>query len=73
MPNLHSELRKLSDELHNGHGFFVIRGVPVDKYSREENIIIYAGLSAHIAPKRGRQDGKFDGKPAAVTLSLSRI
>lgn len=69
MPNLHSELRKLSDELHNGHGFFVIRGVPVDKYSREENIIIYAGLSAHIAPKRGRQDSKFDGKPAAVTLS----
>ncbi|KAK6952849.1 hypothetical protein Daesc_005143 [Daldinia eschscholtzii] len=69
LPKLHSELRKLSDELHNGHGFFVIRGVPVDKYSREENIVIYAGLSAHIAPKRGRQDSKFDGKPAAVTLS----
>ncbi|KAI1385396.1 Clavaminate synthase-like protein [Hypoxylon trugodes] len=69
LPELHSELRRLSDELHNGHGFFVIRGLRVDEHSREENIIIYAGLSAHIAPKRGRQDNKFDGKPAAVTLS----
>ncbi|KAI0880503.1 Clavaminate synthase-like protein [Annulohypoxylon maeteangense] len=69
LPRLHSELRRLSDELHNGHGFFVIRGLRVDEHSREENIIIYAGLSAHIAPKRGRQDKKFDGKPAAVTLS----
>ncbi|KAI1136428.1 Clavaminate synthase-like protein [Hypoxylon sp. FL0543] len=69
LPQLHSELRRLSDELHSGHGFFVIRGLRVDEHSREENIITYAGLSAHIAPKRGRQDSKFDGKPAAVTLS----
>ncbi|XDG04988.1 hypothetical protein ABKA04_004603 [Annulohypoxylon sp. FPYF3050] len=69
LPKLHSELRRLSDELHNGHGFFVIRGLRVDEHPREENIIIYAGISAHIAPKRGRQDKKFDGKPAAVTLS----
>ncbi|OTA96557.1 hypothetical protein M434DRAFT_373646 [Hypoxylon sp. CO27-5] len=69
LPQLHSELRKLSDELHNGHGFFVIRGLRVDEHSREENIIIYAGLSSHIAPKRGRQDNKFEGKPAAVTLA----
>ncbi|KAL7619802.1 hypothetical protein AAE478_010347 [Parahypoxylon ruwenzoriense] len=69
LPNLHAELRQLSDELHNGHGFFVIRGLRVDEHSREENIIIYAGLSAHIAPQRGRQDSKFDGKPASVTLS----
>lgn len=69
LPKLHSELRRLSDELHNGHGFFVIRGLRVDEHPREENIIIYAGLSAHIAPRRGRQDKKYDGKPAAVTLS----
>ncbi|KAI1097553.1 Clavaminate synthase-like protein [Jackrogersella minutella] len=69
LPTLHSELRRLSDELHNGHGFFVIRGLRVDEYTREENIIIYAGISAHIAPKRGLQDSRFDGKPAAVTLS----
>ncbi|OTA98281.1 hypothetical protein M426DRAFT_70121 [Hypoxylon sp. CI-4A] len=69
LPKLHSELRRLSDELHNGHGFFVIRGVKVDEHSREENIIIYTGLSAHIAPIRGRQDTRYDGKPAAVTIN----
>ncbi|KAJ4268976.1 hypothetical protein NW762_003047 [Fusarium torreyae] len=69
LPNLHSELRKLSDELHKGHGFFVIRGVDVDKYSRQDNIIIYVGISAHIAGQRGRQDSKFNGKPADVVLT----
>ncbi|KAF4990546.1 hypothetical protein FGRMN_8407 [Fusarium graminum] len=72
LPKLHSELRKLSAELHKGHGFFVIRGVDVDKYTREENIIIYAGISAHIAGERGRQDSKFNGKPADVVLSHVR-
>lgn len=69
LPQLHVELRKLSDELHAGHGFFVIRGLDVDKYSRQENIIIYIGISSHIAGQRGRQDSKFNGKPADVVLT----
>ncbi|ROV93697.1 hypothetical protein VPNG_08836 [Cytospora leucostoma] len=71
LPKLHSELRRLSRELHFGHGFFVIRGIRVDEHTREENIIIYTGLSAHIAPQRGRQDHKspFDGSPADVVLT----
>ncbi|KAI9708246.1 MAG: hypothetical protein M1820_004200 [Bogoriella megaspora] len=69
LPNLHSVLRDISKELHLGHGFKVIRGLSVDKYSREENIIIYAGISCHIAPIRGRQDSKFHGEPADIVLS----
>ncbi|KAK1725131.1 TfdA family taurine catabolism dioxygenase TauD [Colletotrichum acutatum] len=69
LPKLHPELRKLSYELHNGHGFFVIRGLRVDEHTREDNIIIYAGLSSHIAPQRGRQDRQYDGKPADVVLT----
>ncbi|KAF1965568.1 TfdA family taurine catabolism dioxygenase TauD [Bimuria novae-zelandiae CBS 107.79] len=69
LPNLHDPLRDLSRELYSGHGFFVIRGLQVDKYTREENVIIYAGISAHIAPQRGRQDHKYDGKPADVVLA----
>ena len=69
LPKLHSELRRLSDELHNGHGLFVIRGLQVDKHTREENVIIYTGISAHIASQRGRQDHKFEGKPADVVLT----
>ncbi|KAF4963073.1 hypothetical protein FSARC_8875 [Fusarium sarcochroum] len=69
LPSLRSELRRLSNELHSGHGFFIIRGIKVDEHTREDNIIIYAGLSAHIAGQRGRQDHKYDGKPADVVLT----
>lgn len=69
LPNLHATLRDISKDLHNGHGFRVLRGLPVDKHTREENIIIYAGLSSHIAPIRGRQDVQFEGKPADVVMN----
>ncbi len=39
------------------------------RYTREENIIIYAGVSAHVAPLRGRQDTQYAGRPADVVLA----
>ncbi|KAI9689321.1 MAG: hypothetical protein M1822_009971 [Bathelium mastoideum] len=69
LPHLHSTLRDISKELHFGHGFKVIRGLPVQQHTREENIIMYTGLSSHIAPIRGRQDNTFNGEPADVVLS----
>ncbi|KAI0526396.1 TfdA family taurine catabolism dioxygenase TauD [Xylaria bambusicola] len=69
LPTLHTQLRGLSAELHSGHGFFVLRGLDVDKYTREENVIIYAGVSSHVASVRGRQDHQFNGEKADVTLT----
>jgi hypothetical protein len=69
LPNLHAALRGISNEIHNAFGFKVLRGLPVAKHSREENVIIYAGVSAHIATIRGRQDHQFDGRPADVVLN----
>lgn len=69
LPKLHKTLREISHELHFGHGFKVVRGVPVGKYTREENIIIYAGISSHIAPVRGRQHHQYAGRPADVVLA----
>ena len=69
LPNLHPKLRSISQEIHTGHGFKVIRGVPVTKYTREENVIIYAGIAAHVAPTRGRQDHEHEGKAADVVLA----
>jgi Taurine catabolism dioxygenase TauD, TfdA family len=69
LPRLHSKLREISQELHSGYGFKVIRGIPVAKYSREDNVIIYAGISSHIANLRARQDTHFAGKPADVVLN----
>ena len=69
LPTLHPILRSISQELHLGHGFKVVRGLPVWRHEREDNIIMYAGVSSHVAPIRGRQDNQFKGKPADVVLN----
>lgn len=56
LPKLGPVLRDLSKELHNGRGFFVLRTIPVNNYSREDNILIYAGISAYVGELRGVQD-----------------
>ncbi|KAE8153658.1 hypothetical protein BDV25DRAFT_127035 [Aspergillus avenaceus] len=70
LPKLHPTLRSLSNEIHNGRGFFVLRGLDIDRYSREENIIIYTGVSSHIGSVRGRQeDPRFIENGGSVVLS----
>ncbi|QBZ65474.1 hypothetical protein PoMZ_12435 [Pyricularia oryzae] len=69
LPNLHSsKLSCLSRELHIGHGFFVIRRLDADRYTREENNIVYAGVSSHIGSIRGRQYTYTDGQRADVVI-----
>ncbi|EME86378.1 uncharacterized protein MYCFIDRAFT_89106 [Pseudocercospora fijiensis CIRAD86] len=69
LPQLHHALREISNEIHNGRGFKVLRGLPFAKHTREENVIIYAGVSSHVASIRGRQDHQFEGRPADVVLN----
>ncbi|KAF2854731.1 Clavaminate synthase-like protein [Plenodomus tracheiphilus IPT5] len=69
LPKLHSKLREISNEIHNGFGFKVVRGLPVSTHSREDIFAIYGGIASHIAPIRGRQDHQYDGKPADVVLN----
>ncbi|KAJ7611641.1 hypothetical protein FB45DRAFT_313187 [Roridomyces roridus] len=56
LPTLSAELKKLAEVLYSGRGFFVLREIPVDKYSRRELAILYAGISSHVGSGRGRQD-----------------
>lgn len=41
-------LQQLSEELENGRGFLVLRGLPVERYSDEEINIIYYGIGLHM-------------------------
>lgn len=68
LPNLHSELSRLSRKLHVGHGFFVIRRLDADRYTREENNIVYTGVSTHIGSIRGRQYTYTDGQRADAVI-----
>ncbi|KAK6360971.1 hypothetical protein TWF730_007086 [Orbilia blumenaviensis] len=57
LPTLSPTLHALSKELYSGRGFFVLRTLPVDTYSKLQTAISFAGISSHVGPLRGRQSG----------------
>ncbi|TFK34848.1 hypothetical protein BDQ12DRAFT_737894 [Crucibulum laeve] len=57
LPSLGATLRRLAEELYSGRGFFVLRTIPVDNYSRADLAIVYTGISSHVGSARGKQDG----------------
>jgi hypothetical protein len=55
LPTLGLTLSNIARELHTGRDFAVLRGIPVASYSREDNILIYAGVSSYVGAIRGVQ------------------
>lgn len=47
--------------------------MPVDSHSREENIVIFAGISAHIAPLQGRQDRQDNNEHSSANVVLAHV
>jgi hypothetical protein len=43
LPTLSLKLGEFAHELYSGRGFFVLRTIPIDNYSKEELAIIFAG------------------------------
>ncbi|KAG6298545.1 hypothetical protein E4U09_000740 [Claviceps aff. purpurea] len=58
LPTLEGDLNHLQNEIHNGKGFGLIRGLEPQKYSVEDLTTIYLGLQSYIADLQGRQDKK---------------
>ena len=56
LPVLGPLLRSLAWVVADGLGFFVLQGVDPDRYTAEENMVIYLGISAYISQQWGRQD-----------------
>jgi len=48
-------LRQCTDRLYNGNGLLILRGLNPDKYQHSDNVLLYAGLTAHIGDRRGVQ------------------
>jgi hypothetical protein len=48
LPTLGSELAAVTDELINGRGVVLLRGVPVSRYDKQRASSIYWGIGAHI-------------------------
>ena len=48
LPTLGSRLRAIEEELINGRGFVLIRGLPRDRWSNDEMSMAYWGVGAHL-------------------------
>ncbi|KAF7967898.1 hypothetical protein HWV62_32812 [Athelia sp. TMB] len=71
LPTLGPILAGIARELHSGRGFSVVRGIPVASYSREDVVIIYAGVSSYVGEKRGLQH--HDGAVLAHIKDLTAL
>lgn len=55
LPTLGAKIKALTEEnVVSGRGFLVVRGINPDKYTREQQVIAYAGISSYVG-KRGLQ------------------
>jgi hypothetical protein len=54
LPALGAALGSILAELLEGRGFVMLRGFPVDRYSREEQAIAYMGIGSHLGAARSQ-------------------
>ncbi len=59
LPQFGAVLRDVSDELENGRGFVLLRGIPVEDYPPDDLTLLYWGLGTHLGEvisQNGRGD-----------------
>lgn len=54
LPALRPRLRRMLDEVLNGRGFVLLRGLPVEHWSKLEAAIAFFGLGAHLGAARSQ-------------------
>ncbi|KAK1237317.1 hypothetical protein MKX08_002942 [Trichoderma sp. CBMAI-0020] len=58
LPKLAPQLAQCAKAIHEGRGFFVLKGLDGLDYPVEDSTIIYLGIASYIGDKRGLQDKK---------------
>src|SRR5687768_738411 len=48
LPHLAPRLRRVENELINGRGFVLIRGLPRDQYDKDDASLLYWGIGMHL-------------------------
>jgi len=70
LPTLAPRLQRVLDEVLNGRGFALIRGLDVDRYSRREAAAAFLGFGSHLgSPRPQNARGHILGHVADVGLS----
>jgi hypothetical protein len=58
LPTIQAQLTRASIDVHQGRGFAIVRGIDPRRYTAEDNITIFLGISNYIGEQRGIQDKK---------------
>ncbi|KAI0602175.1 hypothetical protein F4775DRAFT_227399 [Biscogniauxia sp. FL1348] len=56
LPNFGHILDSICNEVYEGRGFVIVRGLDPDSYPIEDLTIVYLGISSYIGERRGKQD-----------------
>lgn len=70
LPGLAPVLQRARDDLHNGRGLVLLKGIDPSRYSRKENFNIFAGLSTYLAEQIGYHPG---GRLIGKCLSMNHV
>lgn len=54
LPRLSEKLGNILNEIINGRGFVLLRGMPVEKYGKADSAIAYLGIGAHLGSFRSQ-------------------
>lgn len=54
LPGMSDRFQKFADELEDGRGFLLLRGLPVERYSDAEINLIYYGIGLHLGTPVGQ-------------------
>ncbi|KAK3297181.1 uncharacterized protein B0H64DRAFT_119847 [Chaetomium fimeti] len=58
LPTVQAQLTRACIDIHQGRGFAIVRGLDPRRYTAEDNMAIFLGISNYIGEQRGIQDKK---------------
>ncbi|KAI8957034.1 Clavaminate synthase-like protein [Daldinia sp. FL1419] len=60
LPHLRDSLDKCALEVHDGSGLCIVRGLNPEKYTVEDNIVLFLAIAGYIGDERGLQNSQGD-------------
>lgn len=59
---------KARNDVYEGRGFAIVRGLDPDVYALEDLTVVYLGISSYVGERRGKQDQR--GSMLSMIFSL---
>lgn len=70
LPSFAAEADRIRAECEGGLGFILVRGLPMDRYSKEDAAIVFWALGCHVGPIITQTDGLFLGHVRDLGLDI---